>query len=308
MPAGSTYPPCVRNEATGTVSPIPCMEANGIVNYSGVLTGGIGASTTLGTSISDALLDALGGGSFDTESTGPNVVDTLLGLSDEDIVSATTTAGGTTTIVTTGGETIVIGPGGTEGDIYVSVSGGTIVARSRDPESNTEVAGFFGGGATTLSQSQSLIGRLCVSRPWSGGLISSIIPETFFDGLCRRGGYQVGALQITPNDPNSLTKRPSITITQPTAPTTTPPVPAGLNPVVDIWAEPSRVRLGTRTYIFWNTRDVQACTETGPSFQQNSLSGGASTVPLSDASKFTITCTAADGKTYTDSVTVYMAI
>jgi hypothetical protein len=98
------------------------------------------------------------------------------------------------------------------------------------------------------------------------------------------------------------------TITQnPTVATTTPQV-TGLQPAVDIWAEPDRVRLGTRTYIFWQSRDVESCEALGPSFEQRSLSGGASTVPISDASTFRIECTAADGTVVSDSVTVFLAI
>lgn len=319
-PPGATnqYPNCVFNPATNTYSPIPCVGVNGMVNYGGTgteLTGITGTSGTLGGSVADTLLNALSGTSGGTEETGTettNVSDILTNVSGDaegetgETNTQTGTQAQTSPVETTDG-VVALGPGGTQGDIQVGVSGGTIIARSRDPQTNTEVAGFFGGGAVTLTQSQSLIGRLCTSRPWANGFISQIIPPSFFDGLCQRGGYQAGAVTVVPV--TTTQKRPAIIITQPKTGTTTQAVPAPtVQPVVDIWAEPANVRLGTRTYIFWNTRGVVSCTETGPSFSQNSLSGGASTVPLSDASKFTIECTTVDGRTITDSVTVNLAI
>ena len=79
-------------------------------------------------------------------------------------------------------------------------------------------------------------------------------------------------------------------------------------PEADIWAEPASVRLGTRTYIFWNARGVVSCEERGPSFEQNSLSGGASTVPISGPTTFVIECLTSASTTVRDSVTVQIAI
>lgn len=60
-------------------------------------------------------------------------------------------------------------------------------------EDSTGVAGFY-GDANDKNINLSMMGRICVSRPWSGGLLSKIIPEAFFDGLCKIGGYHIGAL------------------------------------------------------------------------------------------------------------------
>jgi hypothetical protein len=77
---------------------------------------------------------------------------------------------------------------------------------------------------------------------------------------------------------------------------------------LNVWAEPASVRLGTRTYIFWTSRGATTCAVIGPNFTQTSLSGGASTVPLSGATTFTMECTAPDGTKATDTVTVNLAI
>jgi hypothetical protein len=79
---------------------------------------------------------------------------------------------------------------------------------------------------------------------------------------------------------------------------------------VDIWAVPAAVPLGARTTIFWNTQGVTNCTETSPdgSFNQNSLSGGAATVPITGATTFSISCDAPDGSHVTGYVVVNLAI
>jgi hypothetical protein len=86
----------------------------------------------------------------------------------------------------------------------------------------------------------------------------------------------------------------------------TAPTAPVLPPRVDIWAVPTSVPLGARTTIFWNTENVANCTETSPdgSFKQNSLSGGASTVPLTEATTYTISCLDSQQNPQTDYVTV----
>ncbi|MBI2025510.1 hypothetical protein HYT04_01845 [Candidatus Kaiserbacteria bacterium] len=73
---------------------------------------------------------------------------------------------------------------------------------------------------------------------------------------------------------------------------------------------PDKVPLGTRTSVFWNTKGVEQCSITSPdgSFNENSLSGGAATVPLSGPTTFTISCLTAAGTPVTDYVTVQLAI
>ncbi|MBV9159462.1 MAG: hypothetical protein JO019_02600, partial [Candidatus Kaiserbacteria bacterium] len=164
----------------------------------------------------------------------------------------------------------------------------------------------------------------------SGNFLSYIIPPSFFDGLCNLRGYQVGALpapapvattspvqvQLTQTSDNAkpvvvtpiTVTKPAATTTKTTSKnaTTTPTV----EPKADIWAVPPSVSLGARTSIFWNTQGVTSCTETSPdgSFSHDSLSGGASTVPITAATTFTISCLAPGGGHITNFVTVNLAI
>lgn len=306
------YPACQINEATKTVAPIPCTcPLNGQTNYTGDKeTCGMAQSTS-------ELLNYDSG-----EDAADTLLDSLIGnLGNSDDSDAGADAGGEDTAATEGEGTTPPAAGPTvpgnslflkpnvAGDVYIGESGVTLVARSRDPETNAEVSGFFGGSASSLASSESILGRMCANRPWASNLFSLIIPPTFFDGLCQRVGYRVGGIATDPaSGARGSAPKPVIRVSSPkSAPPTVAPPPAAA-PEVDIWAEPANVRLGTRTYIFWNTRNVESCTLEGPSFSHTSLSGGASTVPLSDESTFNITCEREGGEPVSDSVTVRLAI
>ena len=315
------YPACVRNTATNTVSPIPCTETNGQVNYGATsYVDPLSGSGSLGNSTDDALLNALNGTGNTSLDTNTNTNTNLDTNTNTNTNTDTTSGSGSETVNTSDKITILSGQqgtltangkqlGGLQGDVIIGQSGGMLYARSRDPNSNTEVAGFYGGNTFGQSQSTSLIGRMCGARPWGEGMLGGLISGTFFDGLCKRFGYQVGAIAETSSGGGGGSgKRPTITITHnpPQRPgTTTAPI---VEPEVDIWANPPTVRLGTRTYIFWNARYVESCIESGPSFSHTTLSGGASTVPISDASTFTIECLTSDGRTVSDSVRVNLAL
>jgi len=251
--------------------------------------------------ISNSLLDALGGSDNTNTNTNTNV-STIL----NDVIS-----GGTNTNTSgTGSSTQFSGTttGGLSGEVKLGSSGATVIANLRDGIS--EVAGFFGGSTFGGGQSQSVASRICTSRPWSGGgLIARFVPDTFFDGLCSRAGYQVGALQQPQGQQGTVTT--TNTNTGFTSQQPAQVIQVGTNiipPEADVWAEPLSVRLGTRTFIFWNSRGVNSCKVMGPSFEQGTLSGGASTVPITGPSTFTIECVAPDGTKVTDSVTVNLAI
>ena len=187
------------------------------------------------------------------------------------------------------------------GAIRVGSAGATILANLKVGAS--EFVGFFGGNAFSVIGAPSIAGGLCAARPWASGGLSKIIPPAFFDGLCRFSGYQVGT--ITPQavaSTGSTMKTQKKTQQQFMLPTVSG------DPEVDIWAEPEAVRLGTRTYIFWNSKGVLDCKVEGPNFFHSTLSGGASTVPLSGATTYTIECTIPGGETVRDSVTVRLAI
>jgi len=201
--------------------------------------------------------------------------------------------------------TFVLPPGGLRGDINARPVGATVVAGSRDTQGNVEVAGFF-GGSTFSGQGGGLIGAWCKSRPWASNFLGKIITPTFFDNICKSRGYQVGTPPPAPAVTLQQTKKPATKTATTTAATTTPAIP----PKVDIWAVPASVPLGGRTSIFWNTQGVTNCTETSPNggFNQNSLSGGAATQPITAATTFSISCLAPDGSPVTGSVTVTLKI
>ncbi len=209
--------------------------------------------------------------------------------------------------------------GSVSGNIVTTPNGGTFTANSTNGD--TEVAGFFGGN-TIAGAVTALVSSWCTSRPWSTNFLANIFPPSFFDGLCTWAGYTVGptaATQASANPQVSLTQT-SVQQTRTPAKTTTPanttqsPPAASTTlsvvPKVDIWAVPASVTLGARTTIYWNTQGVTGCAETSPdgSFSENTLSGGANTVPLTQATTYSISCVDTKGNPVTGYVTVSMAI
>ncbi len=260
-------------------------------------------------------------------------------------------------------------------DIRTTEGGKAIEIGASDD--NTGVAGFY-GASSAQTDGLSLVGRLCVTRPWANSFVASIIAPKFFDGLCDRGGYQVGALAENDKPVNGT----EITIraaARAAAENTMNPVkkakgisciPAVLrqgaiaslefscgagntltrtigfragvndnkvavrpqknaaygitcsdgfeesceiqvvNPRITLWSDPKTVRLGTRATVYWNTADVEkdSCVVKGPSFSETGSYGGASTVPISGPSTYTVTCTAVDGEPLTESITVDLAL
>ena len=199
----------------------------------------------------------------------------------------------------------VISPFGARGDITVLPDGTTIVAGTRN--ANTEVAGFVGGN--TFGESSGLVSKLCTARPWANNFLSYIVPPSFFDNLCTWRGYKPGGSSASGGaavgtggiSGGGKETKPDATIATST-PTT--------EPKVAIWAVPPAVRLGARTSIFWNSQGVRDCLVTSPdgSFRHTTLSGGGSTVPITAETVFTISCVSPEGKPFTDYITVKLAI
>ena len=298
-PAGSTG--CTQYYTVTVPSTDPC--ANYVPPVSGSLF------TPVDPNVSQQLLDALSSGSSGSQSTPSSVSDQIISQLQE-----VGTSGGQTEERGTQTSTQVpsFGPvamlqSGTRGDIQITGSGATIYAGARDIQAGTEVAGFYGADTYTGSQPQGLIARMCQSRPWASSFVSYIIPPTFFDGLCSWRGYQVG-IPVPP------APTPTVIIQQappaPVVPTSTASTPPTVPPEVDIWAVPATVPLGARTSIFWNTKGVTSCTIKSPdgSFSENTLSGGAATVPITGATVFTISCLTPSGQAVTDYTTVNLAI
>jgi hypothetical protein len=194
---------------------------------------------------------------------------------------------------------------GVSGDIQYSNSNVTVLVNNVDTKAGTQVAGFYGTDAG--GQPTSVITGMCKGRPWSSNFLSFIIPASFFDSLCELRGYKVG----TPAAPAPVVKVVKTVQTIVKAATSTAATSTGpyVPPVADIWAVPASVPLGARTTVFWNAKGVTSCTETSPdgSFSQNSLSGGAATVPLAGPTTYTISCLTPAGDHITNYVTVNLS-
>ena len=304
--ASTTGSGCTNYYQTSNASSTdPC--AYYVPNVSDLLNGNTGSST------SDLLLNALGGS---TGNPAPNVSDLLNQNNNQNTNTnpppqntntppPAATSSGSTKTVDLSKNVVHLSSGGVNGNIEVTSKGGTIYANSQNLQTNTAVAGFYGGDTFGSQQPKSLIARMCLSRPWNGSLVAKIIPNTFFDGLCKWAGYQVGVVAGSQGPVVQYIVRKDTNATS-TATSTGPTIPAK----VQIWAVPASVPLGARTSIFWTTQGVTNCTVTSPdgSFNEHSLSGGASTVPLTGATTFTISCLSPDNKPVTGYTTVNLSI
>jgi hypothetical protein len=196
------------------------------------------------------------------------------------------------------------------GDIRLSKDGAVVTVINQDAKTNSTVVGFMGSSESTF-QPQGIVAGWCRSRPWSTNFLSKLIAPTFFDNLCKLRGYGVGESPVQAAPAVSLTQtKPSTVKKSVTATSTASSTVAALPPEADIWAVPASVPLGSRTTIFWNSRNAVSCEESSPdgNFSHKSLSGGGATVPLSGPTKFTITCTGADGTKVTNAIMVGMSL
>lgn len=305
QPGGTGQQGCTRYVQVTVPSADPC--AYYVPPTSTTL---LGTSSDISRGATDALTEALSGGG------ALNVSESLLGTfsnlpseseSQAQQGESASTSTGAASITETVSQGQVNLQSGTRGDIVITDGGATIYAQARDAQANTEVAGFY--GSTNLgSQPQGIISGLCKSRPWGSAIVSFVIPPTFFDSLCSWRGYQVG--KPAPSSAPVVQKPVAKSAPVPAATTSASAGAAAIQPQVDIWAVPEKVPLGTRTSIFWNTKGVQACSITSPdgSFSEDSLSGGAATVPLSGPTTFTISCLTPTGSPATDYVTVQLTI
>ncbi len=200
-------------------------------------------------------------------------------------------------------------PSGLRGDIVASSQDATIIAGSRDGQANVEVSGFYGSQTFGSQSSEGLVSQWCRARPWASNFLSKIVAPTFFDGICKARGYQVGEPPPLPAPPAQTAlpaARPATTSVVTHVATSAPTVKSR----VDIWAVPPSVPLGARTSIFWSTQGVVSCTQTSSDghFNERSLAGGAATVPITEAISFYITCMVSDGTTISSSAVVNLKI
>ena len=189
---------------------------------------------------------------------------------------------------------------GFSGDLKIVPKGATLIFAIQN--GGGTVAGFYGGNTLGATPPESIITNWCKDRPWATNFLAKIIEPTFFDGLCKWRGYQVGIpdeVPVTQNRKSAVAPKPRPPVVQATTTST-------VTAKVAIWAVPAVVPIGARTSIYWNTQGVTGCKETSPdgSFSQASVSGGAATVPLTAATTFTISCLTASSTPITDYVTV----
>ena len=293
---------------TNVVSSDPCA-----VFVPAAITGGTSALTN--NNVTTDLLNALNGGStpLDTvtaTATGSSTTNILNQYSNGATQATIVSKSSSTTLNPVAGNVFAQSANllpGVRGDISVLNNGATVVVNNRDQSGNTEVAGFYGGDSTLGTQPTGIIASWCQSRPWAKNFLSAIIPSTFFDSLCTLRGYTVGtpAPATTGQTQVSITQSPAQPV-KTVATSTVSTVPL----TVDIWASPATVSLGARTSVFWTSAGASSCTVTSPdgSFSQHTLTGGASTVAITSATVFTISCIAADGSHATKNVTVQIAI
>ncbi|MBI5003817.1 hypothetical protein HZC00_01850 [Candidatus Kaiserbacteria bacterium] len=205
--------------------------------------------------------------------------------------------------------------GENQGGLQLGNNGVTITSSSRDANSNTAVSGFYGADTIGGVGVQGLAAWLCRTRPWASSIFSKIVSVSYFDNLCTKNGYQVGGAAPVRTTAPVLTqtvvpakKNTPATTTQSNP--STNPAATTVPPHVQVWAVPAIVSIGSRTSVFWSARGVESCIVTSPdgSFHQSSLSGGASTVPLTSATTYSISCLTAGGTPATDYFTVKMAI
>ncbi|MDO8552512.1 MAG: hypothetical protein Q7S01_03185 [bacterium] len=203
----------------------------------------------------------------------------------------------------------------TWGDITASASGVTITAGGHEADGRTGIAGFYGYNTIPGLQPQELKQKMCNERPWLSSGASPIIPPSFFDSICTARGFKAGAsarVSTSGTGAGAKASPSSSSITPKTATTTS----KGAGPIevlgpakVYITAVPASVKIGTRTSIFWNAVGVKACVVRSPdgSFTGRSLSGAASTVPITGETIYSIVCLKPDGSQVSSFVKVKIA-
>jgi hypothetical protein len=197
---------------------------------------------------------------------------------------------------------IVAGSKNQTKDLYA-----TVIEESRSFGGNNPASSFSSDGSG--ARRPGFFAWLCQERPWSNDVVSAVVPTTVLDGLCTNHGYQVGRVlpSIQTLEDILMQGGSAASMDGVTKTSTRVLVPSG---TVQIWAEPASVPIGSRTTIFWKATGVENCivTTADGSFYQTALLGGASTVPLTTATTYFISCVTQDGETIGESAIVRMAI
>ncbi|MEK7107360.1 MAG: hypothetical protein AAB899_04205 [Patescibacteria group bacterium] len=202
----------------------------------------------------------------------------------------------------------------TWGDIQAAASGVTITAGGHDTDGRTGIAGFYGYDAVPGVTPQALAQRMCNARPWTSSSATPVIPPSFFDSICTARGYKAGSAPPASSAGAGAGTSANSSSVAPKATTTTSkrqgPIEVMGPAKVYITAVPASVKVGSRTSIFWNAVGVRSCITTSPdgSFSGNTLSGAASTVPITGETIFSIVCLKPDGSQIANYVRVKLTI
>jgi hypothetical protein len=158
------------------------------------------------------------------------------------------------------------------------------------------VSGFYGNtnSLNTPASQATVMGRLCVSRPWASGLISSLIKPSLFDSLCVKWGYKAVEQKGTP--PVTQPKSPVRTPVKPVSST----VPTTASSTTGIQCSAKTVRPGTDIGLTFSCGSNKVQSTIGFAVANNAVRKA--TVKASQTTAYGVRCS--DGVVYTCEVTV----
>lgn len=279
----------------------------------------LGGTTTLGTTgtLTDAASGILGG-SFASSSTATNILTSVFGsgtttggigsVITQTATTTVTSTSATSTTSTSGGGT-VISQGSTTTQPTTKPATTTVLTTTgvsstsagievgvADVTTNSSVSGFYGNASSPNSSSQATVmGRLCVSRPWASGLIASLIKPSLFDSLCVKWGYKAVEQKTVPPPP-ATTKN---TVRTPAKPAPTA-VAATASSTVGIQCSAKTVRPGTEVGLTFSCGSDKVQSTIGFAVANNAVRK--TTVKASQTTAYGVRCS--NGSVHTCEVTV----
>lgn len=169
--------------SSDAVCPAPVVGTSGISLEPALNTTKDGAEVTLKENLSEKILKSLFGDNKDGSQPVPKT-ETL-----EEMIRKANEVSGTKATSTGNVKSL--------GQLRKTSAGSTFVVEVQGDGEG--VAGFYGAdtGANNAARAQSVIGRLCIARPWASKAVSWLISPAFFDSLCARYGYSTGAAPST---------------------------------------------------------------------------------------------------------------
>ena len=316
--AGASTAGCTNYVGTSTPSTDPCSyyvpTSDAINTGSSLFDTNSNVMGGSGSAAASSLISSLSGSnsSIDTDTnTNTNPATNVSSIINANTSNNTTSGTGNTTSNTnTQTQTSNLNPGtnaaksqaafgsspGIAGDVQILTGNKvTVLASNRDVVNGRQTTGFYGYSAVAGQAPQAVYTSLCALRPWASNFLSFIIPSNYLDSLCSSHGFVVGmpvpTVQITQSNQSSGSIVPKATASAASSSQTTVPQYLGVLRA-DIWATPPSVSSGTRTSIFWDSRGALTCaiTSNDSAFTGSSLSGHASSQPITKNTTFSINC------------------